>query len=520
MKFSLVHLSGCHRGKTEYFDRTWLTLGSDPKNDVSFPAADKSAVAPLHAELFEERCELHLRNRAAKAPTLVNHLPIDETVLHDSDLLQLGSQGPKVRIRIRPEEYAACKLVREIMQDARDIAAESDPGRGGRVSSFVKQLAYDLRTHATRTAQVVLLALFVGLSAVLVALAYYSYVTQQAYERQQILVAKTLEAANERHADLEQTTAAERVRLTEQLAAHEAEMRRLSAARDAQRATGASPHEVQALTRRLQTLETERTRAESLITQYGPAVCLLYGTYGFLEPGASPEATPAVLLDYMGTGFLVEGSGTFVTNRHLVEPWSMNKHSAEMIAEGLQPKLMTLFAHCPSHAAPFAVSLVRASDQADLAIGRLSPPPTGMPTIPLTRLSTPSAAGEPVMVLGYPTGVEGLLARMEDPVAVGLIQQARNDLGRLVGLIAREGRIWPLATQGHLADVVPNRMLYDAQTTGGGSGSPVFDRNGALIAIHSATMTRFGAVSFGVPVERLRDLIPTHRSAPSSPSNS
>jgi S1-C subfamily serine protease len=106
---------------------------------------------------------------------------------------------------------------------------------------------------------------------------------------------------------------------------------------------------------------------------------------------------------------------------------------------------------------------------------------------------------------------------MEDPVAVGLIQQARNDLGRLVGLIAREGRIWPLATQGHIADMVPNRILYDAQTTGGGSGSPVFDRNGALIAIHSATMTRFGAVSFGVPVERLRELLPTHRPVSSAP---
>lgn len=197
----------------------------------------------------------------------------------------------------------------------------------------------------------------------------------------------------------------------------------------------------------------------------------------------------------------------------------MDKHHAEMIAAGLQPKLVTLLAHCPGQAAPFTVSLVRASDQVDLAIGRLSPPHTGMPTISLTRPSAPPAAGEPVMVLGYPTGVEGLLARMDDAVVVGLIQQARNDLGLLVRLIAREGRIWPLATQGHIADVVPNRILYDAQTTGGGSGSPVFDRRGTLIAIHSATMTRFGAVSFGVPVERLRDLIPTHGSIPSSPSS-
>lgn len=103
MKFSLVHLSGCHRGETQYFDRTWLTLGADAKNDVSFPSDDQGSVAPLYAELFEEHCELDVRNRTAGAPTLVNHQPIDEIVLRDNDLIRLGPQGPKFRIRIRPE---------------------------------------------------------------------------------------------------------------------------------------------------------------------------------------------------------------------------------------------------------------------------------------------------------------------------------------------------------------------------------------------------------------------------------
>ena len=288
MKFSLVHLSGGHRGETQYFDRTWLTLGADAKNDVPFPSDDRRPVAPLHTELFEEHCDLHLRNRAAEAPTLVNNQPIEETVLRDNDLIQLGPQGPTLRIRIRPEEYAACKLVREIMQDARDIAAESDPGRGGQVGRFVAQLAYDLRTHATRTAQFVILTVFVGLCGVIGTLAYYSYVTQQAYERQQTLVTKTLEAAKHHQADLEQKTTEERARVAEHLTAHEAEVHRLLALLDERRAAGTSPQDVQALTRRLQTLEAERTRAESLIKQYGPAVCLLYGTVFRKYRGAWP----------------------------------------------------------------------------------------------------------------------------------------------------------------------------------------------------------------------------------------
>ncbi len=72
--------------------------------------------------------------------------------------------------------------------------------------------------------------------------------------------------------------------------------------------------------------------------------------------------------------------------------------------------------------------------------------------------------------------------------------------------MAQRRAVRPLATQGHIADVVPHRITYDAQTTGGGSGSPVFNDAGQVIAVNGATMTRFGAVSFGEPIGRVLEL--------------
>ncbi|MDO8546225.1 MAG: FHA domain-containing protein, partial [Nitrospirales bacterium] len=125
MKFALVHLSGHMRGETQYFDRPWLSLGSDPVNDVVFSPDGSHPVSPAHAELFQTDCDMRLRNRDQTMGVLLNGVQAEEAILADKDIIQLGPKGPKLRFRIRTEEYAACKLTREILEDARAVAAEA-----------------------------------------------------------------------------------------------------------------------------------------------------------------------------------------------------------------------------------------------------------------------------------------------------------------------------------------------------------------------------------------------------------
>ena len=56
-----------------------------------------------------------------------------------------------------------------------------------------------------------------------------------------------------------------------------------------------------------------------------------------------------------------------------------------------------------------------------------------------------------------------------------------------------------LITQRHLGDVLPDKIIYDAQTTSGGSGGPLFNRKGKVIGINYAVVRDFWGSNFGIP---------------------
>ena len=510
MKFALIHISGEHRGQTQYFDSTRVSLGRDPGNDLVFPGDGSQPVVPLHVELYEKDCEMHLHNEDPSVTTLVNRNPLDEATLHDQDLIQLGPEGPKLRLRIQAEEYAACKRSHEILRDAWDVAGEARNEGRGAVGSFLGQLVYDLRRHATRSIQMMVVALLVLLIGGMGGMAYYSYSTQRAHEQHIAALLKQLESARLSQAELEQRTEGERVKMGEALTAHQVEIDQMVAMLEEQHQQGrrVSPEEVRLIKRRLQELETERSSAQLLIRQYGPSVCFLYGAYGFLQKGQS-AGVPHSLLEYMGTGFLIDKKGLIVTNRHLVEPWTMDPSGAEIVKDGFQPQLVTLLAYFPGRPQPSEVLLIQVSKEGDVALGRVVPIPQGITPIPLRTPAAKGVVGEAVVVLGYPVGVEGVLARMEEQIVVPLLKKPDRSLRRLVHDIAEQRGIRPLATQGHIGDIVPGRIVYDAQTLGGSSGSPVFNLAGEVIAVNSAYLEPFrGGASFGVPIAQVLSLIP------------
>ena len=49
--------------------------------------------------------------------------------------------------------------------------------------------------------------------------------------------------------------------------------------------------------------------------------------------------------------------------------------------------------------------------------------------------------------------------------------------------------------------------MFDAPTTQGGSGGPILNRNGEVIAVEYAVLSKFGGNSFGVPIHYALDLL-------------
>jgi S1-C subfamily serine protease len=218
-------------------------------------------------------------------------------------------------------------------------------------------------------------------------------------------------------------------------------------------------------------------------------------------------------VDYLGTGFLVDRRGLLLTNRHVAEPWWRDAAAQAAIAEGARPRIVAFRAFFPREKAPLDLRTERVSEEVDLALVRVDLKGRNVPVLPLDRSGHAPVAGRPVVVLGYPAGLEAVLAKAEGSVVNEIVDGSGLHAGRMADALAARGLIRPSATQGHIGDVTKSDIVFDAQTTHGGSGGPVLDRRGQVIAIEYAVLTSFGGTSYGVPVRHALQLLAAPRRA-------
>jgi hypothetical protein len=110
------------------------------------------------------------------------------------------------------------------------------------------------------------------------------------------------------------------------------------------------------------------------------------------------------------------------------------------------------------------------------------------------------AVGKTVVMMGFPNGIDRLLAVLDDAEARNIQQRYGGSLDALLGHLAESRRIQPLTTQGNITDVNSRRIAYDARTAEGGSGAPVFGPTGRVIGVNFAVFTENEASNFAVPI--------------------
>lgn len=283
---------------------------------------------------------------------------------------------------------------------------------------------------------------------------------------------------------------------------------------------------------RLSKLETETTVAQDVIRSYSTSVCLLHVIVGFRDKvsgltlryttlsgadHASEEPQvqiggigPEVHIDGFGSGFLASADGRIVTNHHVVEPWWKNDEIATLLTQApdLQPIVAEMTAYFPGVSHGIPVSLQKISSDADLAVvtGNVS----GLKLKLLAIDDSPKAAisGEPVVLIGYPTAVDAILARSSEDTVRSIAESTNGDLKNLMTELARRNLIRPVNTQGHIGDVLADKIIYDAQTTSGGSGGPLFNATGKVIAVNVAMLRDFGGSNFAIPAHYIKPLLP------------
>jgi DNA-binding response OmpR family regulator/S1-C subfamily serine protease len=285
-------------------------------------------------------------------------------------------------------------------------------------------------------------------------------------------------------------------------------------------------NQVAAVEGRLQKIETESKVAHSIIDADEPSVCLIHVVLAFrdhdsglklhyaaLTSTGEPEtdksnnplvsltgAGPEVHLDVFGTGFLASDDGQILTNHHVAEPWWQNDELKEMLDQGLEPEIAEMTAYFPGVAHGISITTKKISPDADVAVVKGNVPGLGIRPIGLVHGRNSAVGGSPVVLLGYPTGVDAILARTGAATLQAIAASSKGDPKQAMEELARRHLIKPVVTQGHIGDVLPDKIVYDAQTTSGGSGGPLFNDQGQVIGINFAMVRDFGGSNFAIPV--------------------
>ncbi len=438
MKAIFVHLSGSKRGKTESFTDSKIGIGTDSSSNLRFNLLIDKNTSPLHAEINLRECDYILKDLDSSKGTFVNNRLIEEVVIHDGDLIEFGDNGPRVRFRIKAEEGDVCKPFREMLADSMDLAREPHKGRKLiTATSFLKNLLTEAFTQSSFKFKLVTLLIFF-LTTVGTGTLFYAI-----------------------YSSLTETT------------------------------------------KRVELLEFESAIGEKIIKDFSKGICLIQCSFSLVdevsgEPLKVWDSERLLTNDITGTGFIISNSGKVLTNRHVVEPWWKQLGNFIPTEPGLKPRIEVLRAFFPNVKNPVLLKLEKVSEVADVALLSFEPEGIDIPVLELDLSGKDAIEGEPVVLLGYPAGMKALFAKTDPDIA--------KEISKLPFLksaqeLSNHHLIKPISTQGHISDVLNERIIYDALTTVGGSGGPLFNNKGKVIAINYGIFRGFSGANFGVPIK-------------------
>src|SRR5258706_8343488 len=268
---------------------------------------------------------------------------------------------------------------------------------------------------------------------------------------------------------------------------------------------------------------------EMLRLNYGDGVCLIYGSFTFVESGTgrplrypetqtdesgnpvqngneqpvlTPEGRGAIAeFPFVGTGFHV-GDGFVLTNRHVTQPWEADERAQALNSsvKGV-PRLKRLIAFFPGNTQPITLRFKQAAKPDDIAVCTIEVKdlPPKCPVLPLEKDPGSVAIGKLVVTMGYPSGPDRILALLDESEARA-IQQRYGSVEAQLAYLAEKRLITPLTTQGNITDLKVRRIVYDARTGEGGSGAPLFGPSCPVIGVTFANFTVNTASNFSVAI--------------------
>lgn len=504
-----VTLLAMASGKRFEAKGTRIRLGRGRECEVQPVETSVTIVSRVHAELTVGASGgLELRDAHSRNGTFLNGQRIVQPMpVRLGDKIMLGQGGPVLLVEgmgTAPQKVAlGHKTVRGMISDALADAKE-ERRKGGRGSTaFMKAIAGERRLRWLSTLLLILVLLLGGgVYGVYWLLSQQLEHTKQALRtaedssraegerlRRELAAARAaaapaaqvetlrlqLVAAESRTAQLQAALDRAQQALGQQLAAGEA--RREEAQRDLQRmreqlaaAERRAPSQglIDSLRRAVTTAEAQTASLDAkmrairatdfagMAQQNQAAVGLITVAFG----GGSDR--------YDGTGFVISPDGYMLTNWHVV-------------ADSSHATPDTVWVTMADQSAGHYADVVAAARERDLALIKIR----GYQGSHLTAIDwggTKARQGEPAALIGYPAG---------------------SGFARDRASVVRTSM-----TAGILSRVTADQIQFDGMTTGGSSGSPVFNADGEVISVHRAGLRQGPGFALSVPVKYAVSLMP------------
>jgi S1-C subfamily serine protease len=474
MRVELRITSGSRAGQREQFDKSVISIGRHPLNDLRFDPDRDPDASSRHAEIRILGDKATLHDLDSTNGTFVNGQRVaGERALFDGDLMAFGREGPAVEFHAvsaapAPGPERASGGNSRAQSAAATAATAAPPQRRdttARIADAVEQQTGKLRK------MVVALGVLVVAGG---AAAYWFGFHGSAGARAQI------DALNKRNDSLsamfEQTVSSMKGKvagLDSALAASKKETDQIRSRIRGEIAKGDGA-DVEDLSARLNAAELRQrslisagsVNYESIAAKNGPAIVFI----------AVQEANDSLM---SGSGFNVSPSGLVITNRHVVQD-----------AQGRPAKrLKVIFDN--TQGAWKKAHVVKVSETDELAFIKIDEG-GGYPVVAGIAKDPGVRVGTPVAIIGYPlgTGTAGM----------------GGDIMKLL----------PKSTLGlgTVSKTLPDTLQFDAYAAPGSSGSAVFDRRGYVVGVLFGSPTESnGRIIYAVPSSKLAAQMPAEGAA-------
>ena len=472
MKAQFKFLSGARAGQLEAFGKTYIGLGRHPLSDVRFDAERDLDVSSRHAAVIRKTEGFFLQDLGSRNGTFVNGKRITaDTPLHDGDVIGFGANGPALEFHAM--EGAASD----------DLATTAAEGMAVRASS-PRQMVPARASAAPRSSTGVRIAVEVArqtaqlrrttkilIGFLLLTVGLFGWLQWQAASRTRELLQLQARAdslmAEARQLSTQFQSQLKGVR--DALAESQAETARL---RNELEGAGGDASSVARL--RTQLADAER-RQRALVGAVG-------GVNYRAISHKNQDAVAMVLVEFSeterfsGTAFAIDSNGTMVTNKHVLvgEDGTRTPRRIGVIFSGSTQM--------------FQGEMVGVSPTADIGVLRVRIKGGTPRVFGLARTRQGVERGDPIAIIGYPLGFDlPMEAHGQFPIAE------------------------PTLTVGTVSKALTAVVQVDGYGAPGSSGSPIFDREGRVIAVLYGGQTESqGKIIFAVPAylaaEYLRSL--------------